>query len=322
MRDWNNLKTFGFKWVSKTIEFLANDKDTVQKRKHIFEGIIRARNATIVALMMAPEGLLDETARESHDNGLEITQNRSDISNTEHLFQCLNRQGTQLDGEELAYSMIKAHWPELAKPVDEMKQRHMPASRVVALAVRVAMAEDAKDHLPPALGVSQIRVLAKKRDSRITAFIIGNGQVENSPLSKANAQVDKWLRYSSENPSGFLPVQITRFAMSSPDVYLMLLWMAHRTMDNMTAQEDLRKPVQALASWIHWFAIDKGEAVNCIYAECNKANSFSTETLKEAVRMALGNNNPFLAALPSRDKVANFMRLPQSTWTSGIGGIL
>jgi len=174
------LKTFEFKWASKTIEFLANDSDVVQKTKRVFEGIVQARNATIVALM-APKGLLDATARESHDNGLETTQNQTDISNIEHLFQRLNRQGTQLDGEELAYSMIKAHWPELAKPVDEMSQRHMPASRLVALAVRVALADDAKDHFRPALGVSQIRALAKEHDSRIINFIKGNGQVEKQP---------------------------------------------------------------------------------------------------------------------------------------------
>jgi hypothetical protein len=83
-------------------------------------------------------------------------------------------------------------------------------------------------------------------------------------------------------------------------------------MDNPTAQEDLRKSVRAVVSWMHWFAIDKGKATNCIYAECNKTNSFSTDTLREGIRTALGNNTPSLVTLPSRKELADFMMLPQS----------
>ena len=234
------VKSEGFKWPDKTIRFLSNDDEgKLGKLTRIMCAIAQAKNTTMVALM-APEGLLDETVRESRDGGLEIAQNHVDISNIEHLFQRLNRQGTPLNGEELAYSMIKTYWPELAAPVDEMKNRHMPASRVVALAVRVALADDKSDHLPPTVGVSQIRSLAKAkgRDHRVTDFIIGNGQ-GISPLARASLKVEKWLKYSSkENPKGFLPIQLTRFAMvGTPDLYLLLLWIAHRTDDNLDLKQ-------------------------------------------------------------------------------------
>jgi hypothetical protein len=304
------MQCTGLMWVNKAIGFIGNDQ-SAQKKKHIFDGICRARNATIVALM-APKELLDETVQEARDNGLEIARNLGGISNIEHLFQRLNQQGTQLNGEELAYSMIKAYWPELAESIDNIKPRHMPSSRIVSLAVRLALASDTKDRLPSTLGVSQIRAMAKKKDTRITDFIIGKEAEEYSPLFRASIQVDEWLKYSSENPSGFLPVHITRFAMGSPDVYLLLLWMAHSTMGDTKTQQSLRKPAQALTSWIHWFALDKGKAVNCIYAECKGKNSFSPGTLKEAIRLALAKDNSLLAVLPSKEHMIAFMMQPQS----------
>lgn len=296
-----------YRWANKTANYLRDGNDVAHKMKYILQGVKRARGATVVALM-APDGLLDETARETRDGGQVIVHDQSNISNIEHLFQRLNQQGTPLNGEELAYSMIKAYWPELAKPIDEMKNRHMPASRVVALAVRLAMADDTKDQLPLALGVSQIRALAKKKDDKkIIDFI---GEDANSPLYRANMQVDKWLRYSPTNPDGFLPVQITRLAMASPDVYLLLFWMAHRTMGDTSIQQNLRRPVQAIASWIHWFAIDKAKAVNCIYAECCKMNLRSMDVVKQGMQEAL--NRSLLIRPPTIDNLRVYLKLPQS----------
>ncbi len=295
-------------WAESALTFVGETQNLEDKRL-IFDGICRARNATIIALVASME-LMDETKLEADENG---PQDRNNISNIEHLFQRLNRQGTKLDGEELAYSMIKAYWPELAKPIDETKPRHMPASRLVSLAVRAALAEDNKDNLPTAINVSQIRAKAKRKDSEILDFIKGReGNAEGSPLAKANEQVDKWLRYSADNPSGFLPVQITRFAMDSQDVYLLLLWLANRTMSDPDSQSKLSRPLQALASWIHWFANDKWKAVNCIYSQCKKSDSFDLATFRDAARIALKPDNQFLADIPTKDELANFMKFPGS----------
>jgi hypothetical protein len=153
--------------------------------------------------------------------------------------------------------------------------------------------------------------MANKKDFKILDFI--TGKEGHGTLFKANAQVDKWLRYfPKSNKTGFIPLQITRFAMSSPEVYLLLLWMAHRTMNDPALQDNLHKPVQALASWMHWFSNDKGKAASCIYSQCNGTNSFSIGAFKEAIRIVLDNENSFMAAIPTKDNFAAFLKLPQS----------
>ncbi len=317
MRQLKTVSSKDFKWPTKTIDFLSNDDEgkLEQKLKRIMYAIELAKNITVVALM-APDGLLDETMRESRDEGLEISQNHidiSNISNIEHLFQRLNRQGTLLNGEELIYSMIKAYWPKLAVPVDKMNPKHMPASRAIMLAVRIATADDTKEYLQPALGISQIRALARKKekDSRIIDFITGN-EHEKIPFVMANSSVATWLNYTPQNPKGFLPIQITRFAMGSPDLYLLLLWIAHKTAGDRKAQEELAGPARALISWGHWFSTDKEKLANCLYAECRDIALYPTGTIKNAVCTALKEEIPLLIRLPTVQQLRNFVELPQA----------
>ncbi len=313
LRRLEALSSDRLNWPCKTIKFLTEEKgdDLDQKLDRIRSALVRAKGTTIVALM-APDGLLDETTRESRCRGLETAQDVTDISNVEHLFQRLNQLGTPLNGEELAYSMIKAYWPKLATHVDGVKNRHMPASRMVALAVRVALADEKIERLPQPLGVSQIRSLAGKEDRRITGFVIGNG---NGPLARASSRVEKWLRYSDEeNPAGFLPVQLTRFAMKSPDLYLLLLWIANRAVDasnNPDEDGDLAKAARLLISWGHWFASDKGKLANRIYAECVRNGPSFVGAITQGLKAAREGDDPLLAPLPKVEEFEKFLALPQ-----------
>jgi hypothetical protein len=295
------------KWAETTTSAL--NVLNAQRLEKIYKGIKRAREHTRIVALMAPDGLLDSTDRESNEEN----PNAENISNIEQLFQRLNQQGTRLDGEELSYSMIKAYWPTLAAPVDKHEPKHMPASRIVSLGVRVALSDDDKEHLHGALNVSQIRGLANKKDERITRFIIGNG-ICDGPLFRANKQVDTWLRYSKEkNPSGFIPLQITRFAMESPDVYALLIWIAVQTEKDQQIQSNLKQSIQAMTSWIHWFSLDKGKAVNHVYSSLRKNGACDKETIAEAIQSSFSSEEQFLVKLPTPQNLLEFLQLPDDS---------
>ena len=63
-------------------------------------------------------------------------KNENRIYNVEHLFQRLNSGGTELRGEELAFSMIKAYWPGIEQSFSAIRDKHgnsclpMPGSRL------------------------------------------------------------------------------------------------------------------------------------------------------------------------------------------------
>ncbi|HZM01614.1 MAG TPA: DUF262 domain-containing protein [Candidatus Saccharimonadales bacterium] len=255
-----------FKWTESVHEFCMNSQ-TAESKSRIFKGIKRADAARLIALE-APEELLDVSEQEK-TSGSE----REAVSNIEQLFQRLNGQGTKLDGEELAYSMIKAHWPELETEINKASDCRMPPARMVSLGVRAALAitpigKDVKQTLPGPPTVSALRAMARSEEKSeeekkeiIQKFIIQD-------LRCACDLVGHWLKYDLEtNQSGLLPVHITSIAMSSREVYLLLLYFAKR-MEGKDEPEGWRKTMQALATLIHWFAPEKAKVANRVYDAC------------------------------------------------------
>ncbi len=91
-------------WTESVRGFCGNENpDVLEIKSRVFKGIKRAYAARLIALE-APEELLEASEQEKTSGS-----DREDVSNIEQLFQRLNQQGTKLDGEELAYSMIKAY---------------------------------------------------------------------------------------------------------------------------------------------------------------------------------------------------------------------
>ncbi len=106
----------------------------------------RVKNMRIIALEVPSDALEKASAQEDGTSG-----KSADISNVEHLFQRLNRGGTKLDGDELTYSMIKAYWPQLENPIEEIvredKKRLMPEARLAVLGTRLAITDFTKDKI-------------------------------------------------------------------------------------------------------------------------------------------------------------------------------
>ena len=266
-------------WAKEVCRFCANRSPAALKHKsRILRGIKRASECKLIVLNAPPE-LLEVSQQEKTSD-----PDTEEVTNIEQLFQRLNQQGTRLDGEELSYSMIKAHWPEMADPIDEIAEGRMPPARMVSIGVRAALARNRTGNLPPHPTVSAIRQIATGRDKTKQAIY----KFIATRLKDACNLVDRWLKYyPKDNPNGLPPVLVTSIAIDSRDVYVLLLCFAARMIEDRLEERALRtwrKPMQALATVLHWFSEDKAKAANQVFQHCGSKPTI--RTIQEALRAA------------------------------------
>lgn len=294
-----------YKWIEPILKFLADTKPkAVEQRRLVYRGIQHAAKARIIALE-APEEILEASMQE----GSQGTE-KEDISNIEHLFQRLNRLGTRLDGEELAYSMIKAYWPKIAPEVNEIAAGLMPQSRLFSLAVRAALSANEHKGLPGVVGVSALRNMVKNQSDKFN--LIQKYIKEN--LKPACAQVSDWLRYSADKEAGLLPVHVTSIAQGSPELYLLLLTFADRTPAG--SDTDWEPLLPGLATALHWFAKDKGKVTNRIYLACHE--ELSLKNIKRGISNAIEAEE--MCSLHAPLEVDEFIQIPDkdlAAWNWG-----
>ncbi len=258
---WENVKaelrrfaTTGFQWAKSALQFI--DSENVEKEK-IQRAIQHAICTEIIALNM-PDFLMKPTSQEK------MNENNVGITNIEHLFQRLNRQGTKLDGEELVYSMMKSHFPEIASKIDEVAEKRMPSSKLVQLSIRLVLSDD--KGLKGPFNVSQIRKIVSAQDENEKKKII---DFINNELELVASTVDRWLT-NGDKTWGIPAVLKTGIALSSPDVYCLLLHLAWK---HPNLEEESYKRITGIALFIHWFVDDKGRAISTIYKRIYNANS-------------------------------------------------
>jgi len=299
-RRLNNTKAR--EWCERLRKFL-DDPEREPQRIRIGVAIKRMDAIRIVALC-APDDLLKSSRQEATATYGTDREDQENISSIEHLFQRLNQQGTRLDGEELAYSMIKAYWPELAGPINKIATM-LPATRLISLGIRAALSNDDSKQLPNGMGVSGIRNLARKDNEKahkVRSYI-------SDDLGRGCERIKEWLCYDRENnPSGLLPVHIGSIARDSQDIFLLFLTFAKRPAsdwDQDGLEWNLR--LQALASLIHWFGRNKGSIANRIFAACTVR--ISLESIRNALceSIAIGDLRP----IHSPDVTGEFLQVPK-----------
>jgi hypothetical protein len=256
-------------WARQAMNFLTigTNRDS---RDAIWNGLQLVREARIICLEVPEKVLAAETHRENSSRDEDHLSDN--VTNVEHLFHRLNRGGTRLDGDDLAYSMIKAHWRNLEPNIRELaKERKLPEARLVTLAARLPFgtALDANDKpvsrkISTPVSVSDIRRLAyagkKGNQERFENFFASDGTTGLAAI--LTQKVKKWF----EGPGDYnLPLVLqTSIARESRDVYALLLWLADRALRESTEDESLRKPVQGLLTALHWFAWNKAKAVDTV----------------------------------------------------------
>ena len=225
-------------WITKIASHLSDISEGEQEHlSAIRRGLRRALASGIVCLEVPEEALRSRSAQEVNNT----RDGEENISNVEHLFHRLNAGGVRLEGDELAYSMIKAYWPEVEEPIRKIAERRMPEARLVTLAVRVALAatrdtSDGKEtpRIPVPISVSEIRRLAQdesrgEQRDKVLSFLISDAPTN---LSSIIETIEGWLGEPTTKGDniGLLPVLKTSIARGSPEVYLLLMWLAKRAL--------------------------------------------------------------------------------------------
>lgn len=323
------------RWPTLALEVLS--QETCASGLHaIYRGICRAAQTRLV-IMEAPDDILVpsrlETSGQKGESG--------DIASIEHLFNRLNRLGTQLAGEELAYSMIKAYWPRVADVIDSVTVRRIPASHLASLGVRAALTPNEGGKLARGIGITRLRAIAKAEPShegdehsadyntrlRIEQFLgakypISVGKIDEGTgnrLAEACEQVDRWLVFNPEtSPNGLPPVLVSSFARGSSDSYLFLLHIADRLKGNEAARDrrwnDL---LPGLATLVHWFCKDGEElAIADLLLEA-VAEGVSPDAVHAGLANAIRKNKIITPRQPG--EIAEFIALPEDEGLAGWG---
>lgn len=137
------------------------------------------RNEPLVKIIEKVKGGIQENDIDKDKGLVNITKARlialevpsgieKEVDDIEQIFQRLNRQGTPLDNEELAYSMIKAYWADVEEIISSLPNelRHSTEARLVSLGVRVALTEDNDNKISAEQSPKQIRDIFNNQNNK------------------------------------------------------------------------------------------------------------------------------------------------------------
>lgn len=288
------------------------------ERDHIVSGVRLALNTKIVGLVVPPHAMR--------------------IDCIEQIFQRLNSQGTPLDNEELAYSMIKAYWSDVEKILSDISdEKLLPVTeaRLIGMAVRVSLVGKDRDRkLPARLDASRIRRIFGHSDehdddrdgsaesernvdkNRITEYF-------NSHLKNTLAWIDSQFLYSDAKTYGIPPYLRSSLAWSSPDVFAWLMALA-REFNFSPVEEAVARRILGLALSIHWYGIDKARAVQYLMqkrmdldfsiGELNKDTEKTGNLIHVPVALSVLENE----ALPFNDNTTDEFYLSWKNFWNGV----
>ena len=281
-------------WTQRAIRLLNQKLD--QSLIDLGEALLWVRTMHLVALTVPNQALHQATRLESAALDTSVNPEQR-ISNVEHLFQRLNSLGTELRGDELLYSMVKAYWPGIEKSIDAIKDKNdkpcrPPATQVAILGARLALSKLAGSAPKPRfdLSVAGLRGIAHpidaSHDDKSTQerkadlksieelFSIGDDNKPQgtlspkaSPIAQVIWRVDNWLLYDPEkNPNGLPPVLRSRMAEQAPDVFYFLMSLAKVSIDHdIEPSHETLTCLRGLVTALHWFGMDRTAAVRQLW---------------------------------------------------------
>ena len=307
------------RWPELALAILSTS--SMSESLHEIYCAIHRADSTELVILMAPDEIVTGTSRREANNQGESDGN---VANIEHLFNRLNRQGTPLNGEELAYSMIKAYWPGVADVIDKVKFCRFPASHLASLGVRTALTPNKDGALSREIGIPRLRTIANASlgspDDEIRCKIekfLGLKPKAHSPgdvmnrLASACKKVDEWMAFSPDTaPNGIPPVLISSFARKNADIYLFFLHIADRLLDEPGAvtDEQWKSVLPGLATLVHWFGRSgEGLSIADLLMESIRGG-ISVENIRSGLAESMKRKLIITPRLPS--EIAEFIRIP------------
>lgn len=247
----------------------------------------------------------------------------------ELLFVRINSAGTPLAGEELAYSLLKAEWPEVAQWMQNLPNKPAQPSRIAALCIRMALARTS-DHaagnrqatLPVMPGMQELRRLLRNANPNYPRF---RDDLKDFVTNDAQQRFDEAWKFLTENSKRFtlLPVQAADMAKNAPDVYLLLLRWIDRLATKDLTPTDLnalqhRRTLGFLTA-LAWFALDKNRTCAAIWSHLEAdvdaeklKNRFNATRFRVACQLS-ERGTLRMIPLPSPDELETVCRLFMET---------
>ncbi len=252
----------------------------------VVEAVRKALQRKVIAFVVPPETL-----------ALELSGDLQDIATVEQIFLRLNTSGTVPSQEDLSYSLIKAYWPEVEQPIRSIKPERIPASRLFVLGARLALCaprgsqQENVDSLRRTLTLAEIRKLGQEKEedgaASIKLFFTADATSTAVPVSlnRIMGQVTKWLEADGHGLPKMLHSSI---ANGSPEIYLLLMWLAHRWISEApTPRADISRAVIGIATTLHWFRPNDPAFASNLIAERIDAQDLSDPKLFTAILLDL-----------------------------------
>lgn len=265
-------------WARKAHDLLQHVESAALQ--DLAQALQATRYARMVALNVAPGALTRSTRQESLLGDAAPTDEQR-IANVEHLFQRLNAGGTELRGDELLYSMVKAYWPGIESTIDQLSPTP-PATQVALLGTRVALSEGGQGKPRGALSVSQLRTIAHPAKTHNSAeHSLEQQRIEKmfalkcatpthgAEIARILKVVDGWLLYDARhNPWGLPPVLRSLLADKCSEMFFFLMLVARESLQQPIAprqEKAVRRRLLGLATAIHWFGLDAPACVRRLW---------------------------------------------------------
>ena len=249
--NWEELAAEpAMQWVSTWCNGKSIVDLNADQRAHIETGLAHASKAKLIALL--------------------VPEISGGVSQIEQIFVRLNRQGSPLSADDLAFTLIKAHWSDVDGIIDRLP-RHAPPARMVNMALRVAMTQmtPTPEKFARALSIEQVRRLFSSSAQDPSAnqthdceTVVAIKRYFESDLGRALMWIDANLLYSADRPFGIPKYLRSSIAWSSPTVFAWLMYQAAVHGYSKLAEPSDAKRMLAIALALHWFGEDKDRAVD------------------------------------------------------------
>lgn len=200
-----------------------------------------------------------------------------------NLFDRINRAGTAPTAEEIKYSLLKSHWREAAKTMDNLLQKRQlthPA-RLVSLLSRLILTERDKragtNGFRDKLSIAQFRAeIGKNLHGELSAFCSERGwgeapepespDTKRAPVQAASILEDAWHLLTSPEDDWTLPAVLAAdITRHQEDLMLLILYWVYRLKLQGRGIADLseeqKRRTLGFITAIHWFATDPTRCV-------------------------------------------------------------
>lgn len=343
---WNRIQSFAFFGSNESIDRSGQANDILngqrQNIRDAFENDKSDRYLRLQRLIDAMNVTLEEQgiggyrvpalvfkSVNASENPLQKGEETSQTEATDQtkdaielLFIRINSAGTPLQGEELAYSLLKAEWPEVAQWMQALPNKPALPSRIASLCVRLVLARnntasktESRPVMPEMPNIADFRRLLRGANENHPDF---RTKLQDFITKEAKDRFETSWQFLTGPEFGILPAQAVDLANQAPEVYLLLLRWIDRLAEMKIPIDDIdpnthRRTLGFLTA-LAWFAPDTAKACASLWADIEAdvnakqlCDRFNATRFKYACRLTERFTLKMIP-LPSPDELENICK--------------